>query len=234
MTSPVAPARARTVVSGATGYLGRALAERLVARGHDVVAIVRPGATSRAPRCTQVVEADVLTANGVARALAPGDTLVHLIGTPRPSPAKGAQFRAVDLQSIVAATAAARQAPIAHLVYVSVAHPAPAMRDYIAVRQQGEALVAATGLPSTVLRPWYVLGPGHWWPYALVPLYGLARIVPSWRESAIRLGLVTWREMREALVWSVEHPPASGVRVLDVPAIRRAPRAEPDSRPPAT
>jgi uncharacterized protein YbjT (DUF2867 family) len=192
-----------------------------------VVAIVRPGAASRAPRGTRVVEADVLTTNGVARALAPADTLVHLVGTPRPSPAKSAAFRAVDLPSIEAAAAAARGAPAGHLVYVSVAHPAPIMRDYIEVRRLGEALVAATALPATVLRPWYVLGPGHWWPYALVPLYGVARAVPRWRESATRLGLVTWREMRDALVWSVEHPPAAGVRVLDVPAIRRPPHRTP-------
>jgi uncharacterized protein YbjT (DUF2867 family) len=222
MAEPAAAPRARVVVTGATGYVGRALAERLVGRGHDVVALVRPGAAARAPRGTVVVEADALTANGVARALAPGDTLVHLVGTPRPSPAKGAEFRAVDLPSIEASAAAARQAPAGHVVYVSVAHPAPIMRDYIAVRQQGEALVAATGLPATVLRPWYVLGPGHRWPYALVPFYALARVIPGWRASAMRLGLVTWREMRDALVWSVEHPPPSGVRVLDVPAIRRA------------
>jgi uncharacterized protein YbjT (DUF2867 family) len=225
MAEAAAAAHARVVVTGATGYLGRVLAERLIARGHDVIAVVRPGAASRAPRGAAVVEADALTANGVARALAPGDTLVHLVGTPRPSPAKAAEFRTVDLASIVASTAAARQAPAGHVVYVSVAHPAPVMRDYIAVRRQGEALVTATGLPATVLRPWYVLGPGHWWPYALLPLYALADTMPRWREPARRLGLVTWREMRDALVWSVEHPPAAGVHVLDVPAIRATPRS---------
>jgi uncharacterized protein YbjT (DUF2867 family) len=216
--------RRRVVITGATGYLGRALAERLTVRAHAVVALVRAGAASRAPRGTTVVEANALLAEGVGRALAPGDTVVHLVGTPRPSPTKGAEFRAVDLPSVEASSRAAREHGAGHLVYVSVAHPAPIMRDYIEVRRLGEALVAESGVPATVLRPWYVLGPGHRWPYMLVPLYWLAQAWPPTREAARRLALVTHAQMLDALVWSVEHPPPSGVRVLDVPAIRAAPR----------
>ena len=104
-----------------------------------------------------------------------GDTLVHLVGTPHPSPAKAAEFRTVDLPSILASVRAARHAGAAHVIYVSVAQPAPMMHASIAVRAEGEAALAASGLTTTVLRPWYVLGPGHWWPLALVPLYAIAR-----------------------------------------------------------
>ena len=108
-----------------------------------------------------------------------------------------------------------------HLVYVSVAHPAPVMKAYIAVREQGERLVRETGIPATILRPWYVLGPGHWWPYALVPLYALLRAFPSTRDGAERLALVTHRQMVAALVHSVEDPPVNGVRVVPASEIRR-------------
>lgn len=224
MTGPSAPASPRVVITGATGYLGRALGERLAASGMPVVAVVRAGAAARAPRGATIVEADVLTADGIAAALAHGDAIVHLVGTPRPSPAKAAEFHEVDLRSIVAATSAARGIRLAHFVYVSVAHPAPVMREYIAVRQQGEALVTALGAPATVLRPWYVLGPGHWWPLLLSPVYWAARRHPRTRDGADRLGLVTHAQMIDALAWTVAHPPSSGVRVLDVPAIRRAGR----------
>lgn len=227
MSGPAAPSARRVVISGATGYLGRSLAERLAARGHAVVAVVRAGSGPRAPRGSVPFEANALSADAVAPALTSGDTLVHLVGTPRPSPTKGAEFRAVDLPSIEASARAARQGGVGHLVYVSVAHPAPIMRDYIEVRRRGEALVTESGVPATVLRPWYVLGPGHWWPIALVPLYWLARTWPPSREAAVRLGLVTHAQMLNALVWSVEQPPASGVRVLDVPAIRATPQVTP-------
>ncbi|MBA5872387.1 MAG: epimerase, partial [Nitrospira sp. CR2.1] len=40
------------------------------------------------------------------------------------------------------------------------------------------------------------------------------------REAAMRLGLVTIREMLAALLWAIEHPPLK-TRVIDVPEIRR-------------
>src|SRR6185369_5337884 len=113
-------------------------------------------------------------------------------------------------------------------IYVSVAHPAPVMQAYIAVRTEGEELIRSAGLSATILRPWYVLGPGHWWPILLQPAYWVMERMPGARESARRLGLVTLRQMIEALADAVDHP-VDGVRVLEVPEIRRAPRkvAEP-------
>ena len=107
--------------------------------------------------------------------------------------------------------------------FVSVAQPAPVMRAYLAVRAEGEAALAASGLTATVLRPGYVLGPGHWWPLVLVPLYAIARLIPVTRSGAERLGLVRLDQMVGALVRAVERPPAPGTLALvDVPGIRAA------------
>jgi len=208
-------------VTGATGYMGRALIYALLARGHAVRALARPGSAARVPAGAQLVLGEALVAESFADAIAPADTLVHLVGTPHPSPAKAASFRAVDLPSVDAALAAARTARIAHFVYVSVAQPAPVMQAYIAVRQAGEARIRESAIPASILRPWYVLGPGHWWPIFLVPFYALGERLPATRESARRLGLVTLGEMVAALTDAVERGP-QGVRVLDVAAIRAA------------
>src|SRR5262249_39773430 len=140
--------------------------------------------------------------------------------TPHPSPAKAAEFKRVDLPSVSASVVAARQAGAAHVVYVSVAQPAPAMKAFLEVRAEGESMIRGAGLTATFLRPWYVLGPGHRWPLLLVPFYALARTVPRTREGAIRLGLVTIDQMIAALVRAVEDPPPAGsVRIVDVPSI---------------
>src|SRR5216683_5823112 len=144
----------------------------------------------------------------------------HLVGTPHPNPRKAAEFQRVDLASIRATTAAAQQAGVRHLANVSVAHPAPIMRAYIAARREGEALVTASGIPATILRPWYILGPGHRWPYLLIPIYAVLRRVPATRASAERLGLVSQRAMVHALARAVETPPDQGVRIVEVPEIR--------------
>jgi len=73
--------------------------------------------------------------------VAPSDTFVQLVGVPHPSPRKAQQFRDVDLVSVTESAAAARAAGVRHFVYLSVAQPAPVMRDYVAVRAEGERLV---------------------------------------------------------------------------------------------
>jgi len=207
-------------ISGGTGYLGGELLPALLARGHRVTALARRGSQGRLPAGCAVVEGNALDAASFADRVAPADTLVHLVGTPHPAPWKAEQFRRVDLVSVEAAVAAARSAGVRHLVYLSVAQPAPAMRAYVGVRAECERLIAGTGIPATFLRPWYVLGPGHRWAYALVPVYALLERLPATRDTARRLGMVKLRQMVNALVWAVENPVAEGTRALDVPAIR--------------
>jgi uncharacterized protein YbjT (DUF2867 family) len=104
-------------------------------------------------------------------------------------------------------------------VYVSVASPAPVMRAYVVARRAAEQDLAATGLDHTVLRPWYVLGPGHRWPHLLQPLYALARAFPPTRAAAERLGLLTIDAVTAALVEACLAP-RPGARAWDAPAIR--------------
>ena len=208
-------------VTGATGYIGRALIGTLVERGHGVRALARAASAHRVPPGAAVIVGDALQPATFADAVAPADTLVHLIGTAHPNPFKAASFELVDLRSVDAAIDAARAAGVRHLVYVSVAQPAPVMRAYIAARAAGEARIQASGIATTIVRPWYVLGPGHRWAYMLVPLYRIFSWLPPTREAAGRLGLVTLQQMVSALVASIEQGPA-GLRVLDVAAIRSA------------
>ena len=213
------PAR-RVFVTGGTGYIGRPLIRDLLARGHLVRALVRAGSEGKIPEAAGVV-GDAL--GDFAALIPPADTLVHLVGTPHPGPHKARQFRGVDLVSIRCSVAAATRAAVRHLVYVSVAHPAPVMHAYIAARQEGEALVAASGLAATILRPWYVLGPGHRWPALMRPAYWLMERLPWTRESALRLGLVDLEQIVAALILAVENP-AEGVRFAGVPEIRGSAR----------
>ncbi len=142
--------RRQVFVTGGTGYLGRPLVAELVARGHGVRALVRPGLEGRLPAGALSVPGNALDGSSFASHVPPSDTLA-----------------------------------------------------------------------ATFVRPWYVLGPGHRWPYLLVPLYAVLRWLPSTREGARRLGLVTRPQMIRALVGAVELGP-SGIRVVDVEQIRSA------------
>jgi uncharacterized protein YbjT (DUF2867 family) len=204
-------------ISGGTGYMGSSLIPRLLSRGHSVRALCRPGSEHKLTAGAAPVSGDAL--DPISFSAAGCDIFVHLVGTPHPAPWKGAQFRAIDLVSLKASLAAAKVAGVSHFVYVSVAHPAPIMKSYIDVRMECERLIAQSSMRASILRPWYVLGPGHRWPLALVPVYRVMERLPGVGESARRLGLVTLEQMVEALAWSVENPPENS-RVLSVEQIR--------------
>jgi uncharacterized protein YbjT (DUF2867 family) len=208
--------------------MGRHLIPELVRAGHEVRALVRPGSESKLPAGCSSVTGDALDANSYAHQVAPADTFVHLVGVSHPNPLKPEQFRDIDLKSAQEAVKAARGAAVEHFVYLSVAQPAPVMKAYIQVRAEGEALIRASGLNATFLRPWYVLGPGRRWPYMLTPLYWLFERLPATRDSVRRLGLVSVEEMVAALRYSVENP-TRGIRIIDVPQIRELGQRRPDN-----
>lgn len=206
-------------IAGATGYIGRHLAPALVTRGHRVLALVRRGSESRVPAGCEAVSGDPFDRRTFAEAIAPGATFVQLVGVPHPSPSKAQQFIDIDLRSALQSIEAARDRRVAHFVYVSVAQPAPVMQSYQRARRRAEEALAAAGLRRTIVRPWYVLGPGRRWPYALVPAYWVLERLPFSRDTARRLGLVTLKQMIRTLVHAVENPPAVE-RLIEVPEIR--------------
>jgi len=212
-------------ITGGTGYLGRHLIPVLAKRGHLIRALVRPGSEKKLPSGVISILGDPLDKSSYADRVRPSDTFIHLVGVSRPSPAKADQFRQIDRVSAMLAIEAAVESDISHFVYLSVAHPAPVMKAYISVRTECEDFLCSSGLNTTIVRPWYVLGPGHGWPQVLLPIYWVCELLPATREGARRLGLVTIDQMVGTLTWAVENPQGleegnSSVRVLEVPQIR--------------
>lgn len=210
-------------ITGGSGYMGRRLISLLLQRGHDVRALVRPGSEQKLPAGCLPIFGNALEQNSYMDDVRPADTFVHLVGVSHPNPSKAEQFRTIDLASVQAAVPAAKAGGIQHFVYVSVAQPAPVMQAYIQTRAECEALIRASGLHATFIRPWYVLGPGHRWPYLLLPMYGLFERLPGTRNTARRLGLVTLEQMVNTLAWAVENPSQS-IRIIEVPEIRQKKR----------
>jgi uncharacterized protein YbjT (DUF2867 family) len=202
----IAKEKRSVFIAGGTGYMGQRLIPRLLERGHEVRALVRRGSEKKLPAGCTPVFGNALDGASYVNDISPADTFMQLVGVAHPSPAKATEFRQVDLPSGLGAVAAAKSAGIRHFVYLSVAHPAPMMQAYIAVRTECEAAIESAGLNATILRPWYVLGPGHRWPYLLLPIYKLSELLPSTRAGAQRLGLVTLEQMISALTVAVNIP----------------------------
>ena len=215
----------KVLVAGATGYVGSRLVQRLFERGHTVRALVRAASRRPLPAGCEIVTGDALDDSSFTAAAQGMDTLVHLVGVAHPSPAKAALFESVDLASARVAARAAVAADIRHIVYVSVARPAPVMHAYVEARQRAEQAFAGSAIPCTFLQPWYVVGPGHYWPLAILPLYKLFELLPATRATAHRLGLVSIETLLRCLIHAVETPDR-GVRSWDVPTLRQLARKQ--------
>ena len=208
-------------ITGASGYIGTRVVRELLARGHAVRALVRAGSTGKLPRGAEAIVGDALDAGTFAHRISPCDTFIQLVGVAHPSPSKAKQFREIDLLSVRESVKAVRGTSVRHFVYLSVAQPAPVMQDYVAVRAEGEQMVRTSGIAATFLRPWYVLGPGHRWPYLLLPLYWLWGALPRYRDAAARLYPVKLEDMVQAICDAAEDLPLS-VRIIETPEIRES------------
>lgn len=206
-------------ITGGTGYMGSRLIPLLMADGHQVTALVRQSSKDKLPAGCRAIVGDALDGDSYRAGVMGAQTFIHLVGVSHPSPAKAREFVAIDGRAALEAIRVARLASVSHFIYLSVAHPAPVMKAYVDVRMKCEEALGESGLPATILRPWYVLGPGHRWPYALIPFYKLAEQLPGTREGAVRLGLVTIHEMVSALRFATENP-TRGTRVIEPKDIR--------------
>jgi uncharacterized protein YbjT (DUF2867 family) len=206
-------------VTGGTGYIGSRVIPALIARGHTVRALVRAGSEKKLPHGAEPILGNALNAATFAHSIAPSDTFLQLVGVAHPSPSKAEEFQKIDLVSVRESVKAIAASTIRHFIYLSVAHPAPAMKAYVAVREEGERLIRDTHIPATFVRPWYVLGPGHWWPYAILPMYWIWGLFPSQRDTARRLYPVKLAQVVSAIVDAVERP-AADVRVIEAPEMR--------------
>ena len=208
-------------ITGGTGYIGKRLIKLLLQRGHRVIALVRKGSESDLQPGVEVVIANPFDANTFKNFIPKDSVFVQLLGVSHPSPKKAKQFKEIDFRSVKASADAAATAGISHFIYVSVSmSPSKIMKAFQDVRKEGEAYCLGKDFNCTFLRPWYVLGPGHWWPIVLLPLYGIAELVPSIRNKAREKALVTIGQMITTLVKAIEADPTP-LRIIEIKNIRQ-------------
>jgi uncharacterized protein YbjT (DUF2867 family) len=209
-------------ITGGTGYMGKRLIALLLKKGYVVKALVRPGSENKLPAGCGCITANAFDASSFVLAVPSRSTFIQLLGVPHPSPKKKAQFKKVDLLSVKASANAAKAAEAAHFIYVSVAQtPTKIMHDFQQCRAEGEAYIRATGVPATFIRPWYVTGPGHYWPLLFLPLFKILEWIPATSQKAKALRLVSLQQMLHTLMYAVENPTASGVNIIEIDEIRK-------------
>jgi uncharacterized protein YbjT (DUF2867 family) len=209
-------------ITGATGYIGKRLTKLLLQRGHKVIALVRKGSEHKVVVGAAIVAADPFDPNSFQSFIPKGAVFIQLLGVSHPSPKKAKQFKEIDLRSVKASADAAAIAEVSHFIYVSVAMaPSKIMATYQAVRKEGEEYCKSKKLNCSFIRPWYVMGPGHYWPVLLLPLYSVAELVPAWRQKARAMALVTINQILRTLITAVDANPLP-LRIIEIKQIRNS------------
>ncbi len=217
-------AKTPVFITGGTGYIGKRLIKILLGEGLGVTALVREQSVNKLPTGSIPVVANPFDAASFADLIPPNSIFIHLLGVSHPGPKKKSLFHSVDLASLKASIAAAKQAEVKHFVYISVAqYPTKIMGDYQEVRRQGEEAILASGIPSTFIRPWYVVGPGHYWPLLFNPIFKLLELIPSTSVQAKSLALVSLKQILltfKSLVLNPPQAPNTVVEIADIKKIR--------------
>jgi nucleoside-diphosphate-sugar epimerase len=152
----------KTVVTGATGFLGSRTAALLEAEGHEVVRLARPGGAERAG-AAEAVRVDA--GDPAARALLAGcDAVLHFAGIPDPARSRADPARAV--RENVGTTLNLLEGCNEHgcgLVYPSTVRAGvdPPPDAYALSKRLGEQACVLHPAPATVVRLTSVFGPGQ-------------------------------------------------------------------------
>ena len=130
------------LVTGGTGTLGRAVADRLLAQDHEVrVASRRERADGEQPSCDWAV-VDYRTGRGLDAACRGADSIVHCA-----TAVLGGEVRLAR-----AVVGAARRTGVAHLVYMSIVGVDRVPLPYYTAKLAAEREFESSGLPVTILR----------------------------------------------------------------------------------
>ena len=152
----------KALVTGATGYLGWRTTVLLRERGHEVVALARPGHAERAAaRGLEAVEGDAGDP-AVRDHVAGCDAVLHFAGVPDPRRAREDPARAV--RENAGTTLNLLEACAAHgagLVYPSSGRAEAAPDPYAISKLLGEEACRVHAAKATAVRLTSVFGPGQ-------------------------------------------------------------------------
>lgn len=204
----------KIMVTGATGLIGSAVCARLLAEGHEVVAVVRPGSGPAPPGVSAVVHVDVAQAVG-ARVWRPHlrgvEAVVNCVGAlqenPREHPEKvhatgvATLFRACEQQGI---------RRVIHFSAIGVDREQPSA--FSASKLRGDRLLMERDLDWVILRPSVVLGRAVFGASALFRGLSALPVLPEMKHTG-PLQVVTLEDVTATVAFFVQLSAPSRIAV---------------------
>jgi len=150
----------RFTLLGGTGFLGRHLSAQLLSAGHQLTLVARhPSPAAPAPRLGEVrtLTGDILSREGLARAVQEADAVVNLVGAVSlPDPQRYFALHEQGARNVALAAKAAGVKRLIHVSALGVAADAPSAADRS--KAAGERAVREAFPEAVIVRPSLVYG----------------------------------------------------------------------------
>lgn len=200
----------RVLVAGADGFLGSHLLPRLESRGHLVRATYfdAEGPGRRAAPGVDWREVDLMLREQVDGLAEECDVIVHLAGLF--SRSRGQTLAGVHGTGTRHLLAEGARAGVRRFVYVSVLGARPGAGDYFCTKFDAENAVVASSLPSIILRPSVIYGPGDRFTATIVRLLTTWPVFPMLGGGMSRIQPLAVEDMTDALIQCVERADLDG------------------------
>lgn len=171
----------RVFVTGATGFVGRALCAELVRSGHQVDCLARPGSEKRLadlPTIT-IKSADLFAPAELSRQMDGCDAVIHLVGIIREFPSRRITFSRLHHEATRSVVSACQQAGVKRYLHMSAnGTRKDAVSAYHQTKYLAEEEVRASSLDWTIFRPSLIYGPGDQFITMLVKMLTQLPVMP--------------------------------------------------------
>ncbi len=152
------------LITGGTGFVGGYILEALDGKlpRNEVRILSRKGADLDKLKSQgyDTVAGSVTDLSDVRRAMRGVDKVIHLVAIIREVTSKGQTFDKVIGEGTENVAEAAQEAGVKKLIFMSALGATNMSTPYLRNKIAGEEAVKATGIPYTIFRPSYLIGPG--------------------------------------------------------------------------
>ena len=152
------------LIVGGTGFVGGYILEALegVMPRSDIRIMARGGADLDKLRSQgyDAAAGSITNRDDVRRAMQGVDKVINLVAIIREVPSKGQTFGAVIGGGAENVARTAKEAGVKHLIYMSALGATSESTGYFRGKMRGERAVKGSGVPYTIFRPSFLIGPG--------------------------------------------------------------------------
>lgn len=202
----------RVLLTGSTGFVGKAILLRLLSEGHEVVCLIRPKSanmlksTEHEQKQIKYIKGDLFDHALLEKAASGCDAVVHLVGIIRENPRNGVTFQRLHVTGTQNLLQAAMKAGVAHFVHMSaLGAREQATSQYHQTKYAAEQAVIESGLPYTIFRPSVIFGPGDEFVNMLADIVRLP-ITPVIGDGLYQLQPVSRRTVADVFTQALTNP----------------------------